>query len=95
MFGIRPYDLPWEEALLIMLARYPAPKPLSMFTTLIPLAQELSIASRAATPPNDAPYPTLVGTAMTGQSAIPPTTLARAPSMPATATMAFEVIMSA
>lgn len=40
---------------LIMLARYPAPKPLSMFTTLTPLAQELSIASKAATPPNEAP----------------------------------------
>ena len=40
---------------LIMLARYPAPKPLSMFTTDTPLAQEFSIDSRADTPPKDAP----------------------------------------
>ncbi len=40
---------------LIMLARQPAPKPLSMLTTLTPLAHELSIESRAASPPNDAP----------------------------------------
>ena len=46
------------------LARKPAPKPLSMFTTLTPLAQELSIASSAAIPPKLAPYPTLVGTAI-------------------------------
>ena len=36
-------------------ARNPAPKPLSMFTTLTPLAQELSILSRADTPPKEAP----------------------------------------
>ena len=40
---------------LMRLARKPAPKPLSMFTTDTPLAHELSIASSAATPPNDAP----------------------------------------
>jgi len=40
---------------LIMLARYPAPNPLSMFTTLTPLAQELSMERRAESPPNDAP----------------------------------------
>ena len=39
----------------IILARYPAPKPLSIFTTLTPLAQELSIESRAASPPKEAP----------------------------------------
>ena len=39
----------------IILARYPAPKPLSMLTTLMPLAQELSILRSAATPPKDAP----------------------------------------
>ena len=33
----------------------PPPKPLSMFTTLTPLAQELSMASRAARPPRLAP----------------------------------------
>src|SRR5206468_8685920 len=36
-------------------ANTPAPNPLSMFTTVTPGAQELSIASRAARPPNDAP----------------------------------------
>ena len=39
----------------IMLAKYPAPNPLSMLTTLTPLAQELSMVSRAASPLNDAP----------------------------------------
>ena len=39
------------------------------------MAQELSIASRAATPPKLAPYPTLVGTAMTGAVTSPPMTL--------------------
>ena len=68
-----------------MLARYPAPKPLSIFTTLTPLAQEFSMESSADTPPKDAPYPMLVGTAITGQSARPPMTLARAPSIPAMA----------
>ena len=33
----------------------PAPYPLSMLTTVTPGAQELSIASRAATPPSEAP----------------------------------------
>ena len=39
----------------IMLAKYPAPKPLSMFTTLVPLAQEFSILSSADNPPKFAP----------------------------------------
>ena len=68
------------------LARNPAPKPLSMLTTLHPDAQELSIESSADSPPKLAPYPTLVGTAITGQSTRPPTTEASAPSIPATAT---------
>ena len=42
----------------------PAPKPLSMFTTVTPAAQLLSIASSAAIPPKLAPYPTDVGTAI-------------------------------
>ena len=46
---------PLTSMWLIMFARYPAPKPLSMFTTDTPLAQELSILSSAATPPKDAP----------------------------------------
>ena len=36
-------------------AKTPAPKPLSMLTTVTPGAQEFSIASSAATPPKDAP----------------------------------------
>lgn len=36
-------------------AAYAAPKPLSMFTTVTPGAQLLSIASSAATPPKEAP----------------------------------------
>src|SRR2546430_15311736 len=73
---------------LIWLAWCAAPYPLSMLTTDTPGAQELSIARSAAIPPKDAPYPTLVGTAMTGRSTSPPITLGSAPSMPATATIA-------
>ncbi len=40
---------------LIMFARYPAPKPLSMFTTETPLAQEFSMDKRADSPWKDAP----------------------------------------
>ena len=40
---------------LILLASTPAPKPLSMLTTLTPAAQLLSIAKRAVTPWNAAP----------------------------------------
>ena len=40
---------------LIMLARYPAPKPLSIFTTDTPLAQLFSMDSRADRPPKLAP----------------------------------------
>ncbi len=40
---------------LIRLARKPAPKPLSMLTTLTPLAQELSMDSSADRPPKLAP----------------------------------------
>ena len=36
-------------------AKYPAPKPLSMFMTATPAAQELSIARSAASPPKLAP----------------------------------------
>ena len=48
----------WRTAyfsLLIMLARYPAPKPLSMLTTQTPLAQLLSMVSRAESPLKLAP----------------------------------------
>jgi len=61
-----------------------------MFTTVIPGAQLFSIASRAATPPRLAPYPMLVGTAIIGQLTSPPITEGRAPSIPATATIALE-----
>ena len=57
-----------------------------MLTTVTPGAQELSIASSAASPPNEAPYPTLVGTATIGTPVSPPTTDGSAPSMPATTT---------
>ena len=40
---------------LMRFARNPAPKPLSMLTTQLPEAQELSIAKSAATPPKLAP----------------------------------------
>ena len=45
-----------------------------MFTTVTPGAHEFSMARRAATPPNEAPYPTLVGTATSGTPVRPPTT---------------------
>src|SRR3990172_6043332 len=75
-----------RQSLFIKLAAYPAPKPLSMLTTVTLAAQELSIASRVVSPPRFAPYPTLVGTAITGLSTRPPTTEGSAPSMPATTT---------
>src|SRR5579863_6458497 len=40
---------------LIMVAAKAAPKPLSILTTVTPLAQLLSIPSSAAMPPNEAP----------------------------------------
>src|SRR6185437_5632458 len=61
-----------------------APNPLSIFTTVTFDAQLFSIPSSAATPPKLAPYPTLVGTAITGAATSPPTTLGSAPSIPAT-----------
>src|SRR5262249_29157066 len=69
-------------------ATYPPLNPLSMLTTTTLADQALSIVRSGATPWNAAPYPMLVGTAMTGQSTTPPTTLGKAPSMPATTTIA-------
>ena len=43
-----------------------APKPLSMFTTVTPLAQLESMLNSGVNPLSDAPYPTLVGTAIIG-----------------------------
>src|SRR5206468_3394379 len=60
-----------------------APNPLSMFTTVTPAAQLFSIVKSGANPPNAAPYPTLVGTAITGTRTNPPTTEGKAPSIPA------------
>ena len=42
-------------SLLICPAKYPAPNPLSIFTTLMPLAQEFSMVSKADNPPKLAP----------------------------------------
>ena len=44
-----------DQSRLIRLARWPAPKPLSMFTTARPEAQLDSMPSRAVRPPKDAP----------------------------------------
>ena len=51
-------------------ASIPALNPASMFTTASPAAQELSIESSGANPSKAAPYPTDVGTPITGQEAI-------------------------
>ncbi len=62
-----------------------------MFTTETPGAQEFSIANNAATPPNDAPYPTEVGSAITGADTRPATTLGNAPSIPAATTITLRL----
>ena len=49
--------------------------------------------SSAESPLKEAPYPTLVGTAITGQSANPPITLASAPSIPAMAMITLASII--
>src|SRR6202046_2117002 len=72
---------------LITLATQPPPKPLSMFTTLTFDAHLFSIVSSADIPPKLDPYPTLVGTAITGADTSPATPLGSAPSMPATQTI--------
>src|SRR6516164_1215561 len=69
----------------ILIAAAAAPKPLSTFTTVTPGAQLASAAFSATAPPAATPYPTEVGTAITGASTRPPTTLNKAPSIPATA----------
>src|SRR5215212_2510216 len=72
----------------ILSTAHAAPKPLSIPTTVRPAAHDDSMDSRAVTPSKAAPYPVLVGTAITGAGVMPPTMLARAPSMPATTTTA-------
>ena len=49
------FRLPPAASLLIMSAWQAAPNPLSIFTTLTPVAQELSMARSAVTPPKLAP----------------------------------------
>ena len=68
------------------LATVAAPNPSSMLTTATPGAQEESIDMSATCPPAATPYPTLVGTAMTGVATSPPTTDASAASCPAATT---------
>jgi len=55
-----------------------------MFTHVTPDEQLFSIVNSAESPSKLEPYPTLVGTAITGQLIRPPITLASAPSIPAT-----------
>ena len=73
-------------------ARQPAPNPLSIFMTPTPAAQEFSMVNSAASPLKLAPYPRLVGTATTGHSTRPPTTLGKTPSIPATTTMTWASV---
>ena len=95
IFGWSAPPLEWRATLqaapetfygrwLIALAIAAAPNPLSILTTETPLAQLFSMASSGVMPAKLAPYPTLVGTAITGASTRPPTTLGKAPSIPAT-----------
>ncbi len=50
--------------------------------------------NNAARPLKLAPYPTLVGTPITGQLTRPPTTLVKAPSMPATLIMTAALVIN-
>ena len=56
-----------------------------MFTAVTPFAQEFTAERSDASPPNAAPYPRAVGTAMSGRPTRPPMTEKRDASMPATA----------
>ena len=49
------YSVAGSQRRLIKLATKPAPKPLSIFTTVTFEAHEFSIPNNAATPPNEAP----------------------------------------
>src|SRR5580704_14583256 len=71
---------------MILAACAAAPNPLSMLTTTRPGLHEASMLAAAARPPAATPYPTLVGTPITGALTSPATTLGRAPSIPATTT---------
>src|SRR2546423_11865090 len=52
---IKGFHDPLAASALIWLAAYPAPKPLSIFTTVTPLPQLFSMPSKAANPPKFAP----------------------------------------
>ena len=60
-----------------------APNPESMFTTVTPDEQPVSMPMSAVKPERADPYPTDVGTATTGRLTSPPTTDGKAPSIPA------------
>ena len=64
-------------------AQTPAPNPLSILTTDNPGAQDCNIEYNAAFPSPPIPYPTDVGTAITGTSTNHATTEGNAPSIPA------------
>ena len=49
-YNFYPLLLPLSASLLICVATYPAPKPLSIFTVTMPFAQELIIVKRADSP---------------------------------------------
>ena len=53
--GSRSGGVSGYSEILIMDARYPAPKPLSMLTTAVFGEQEFSMPNSAASPPNEAP----------------------------------------
>jgi len=56
-----------------------------MLTVSTPGAQDARADVKAAFPPSETPYPTELGTAMTGAATRPASTLKSAPSIPATA----------
>jgi hypothetical protein len=68
-------------------AKAPAPIPLSIFTTVIPIEHVCSIEASAAIPSEPYPYPIEVGTHITGISVTDDTKDASAPSIPATTTI--------
>lgn len=68
-------------------AMCPAPNPLSMFTTATPGAHPFNIDKSGVMPPRLEPYPTLVGTPITGALTKPAITDGNAPSIPAIATI--------
>ena len=86
--GVSPrFAGPCPVTFSILIAADAAPKPLSMFTTNTPGAQEASAEDNAALPPSATPDPTEVGTAITGAATSPASTENRAASNPAAAIM--------